>query len=428
MVNLSKFKRFLIKSLRLAYVSVREFSTGDLTLRATGLVYTTMLSIVPLLAVSFSVLKAFGVHNQVEPFLQNALKHLGPRGGEITERIIEFVDNVEVGILGSVGLVLLVWTVISLLQKIEEAFNHIWKIKRARSFIQRVSDYTSTVLLGPILVFTAIGITASIMNTSIMKKIQSIEPFGTLFFFSGKIIPFALVCLAFTLVYVFVPNTKVRFRSALVGGAVAGSIWEMTGMIFASFIAGSAKYTAIYSGFAILLFFMLWLYIGWLILLIGGEISFYYQYPQFLSVKKENFQLSNRLKERLALLILVLIGYRFHNRLPNWNLDSLIERLGIPIEPVQDVLLLLEKKKLIIQTCDNPPQFMPATDLDMIKLKDFWRMIRGAEEDTFSIVEKYLSIPEVDALVARLLDAIDGVFGEQTMMDLVVTHKEQMPD
>ena len=95
---------------------------------------------------------------------------------------------------------------------------------------------------------------------------------------------------------------------------------------------------------------------------------------------------------------------------------------------MQDVLFLLEKKKLVIQTGDNPPQFMPATDLDMIKLKDFWRMVRGAEEDTFSIEEKYLSLPEVDALVARLMDAIDGVFGDRTVMDLVLTYTEQTPD
>jgi membrane protein len=421
----TKSQRFFIKSLRLIYVSVREFREGELALRAMGLVYTTILALVPLIAVSFSVLKGFGVHNQAEPLIRNFLEPLGEKGEEVTVKIIGFVDNVNVGVLGSLGLVLLVYTVISLIHKIEDAFNHIWKIKRSRSFIQRFSDYTSTILIGPILIFTSIGITASIMNTAIVQKIQAIEPFGTLFFVSGKFIPFLLVCLAFSFVYVFVPNTKVRFGSALIGGIFAGVLWQFSGWAFAAFIANSTKQTAIYSGFAISLFFMIWLYLSWLILLLGGEISFYYQYPQFLTVRKEHFQLSNRLKERLAFLILVLIGFRFHNRSPNWTLNSLIERLGLPLEPVQDVLTLLESKRLVVKTCDNPPQFMPATDLDTIKLKDFWRMVRGAEEDAFSLEEKFVSMPEVDELVKKLMVAIDEVFGDKTVMDIVLLHKEE---
>jgi membrane protein len=417
-------RRFFIKSLRLVYAIVSEFREGELTLRAMSLVYTTILALVPLLAVSFSVLKGFGVHNQAGPLIRNFLEPLGEKGEELTVKIIGFLDNVNAGVLGSLGLVLLIYTVISLIHKIEDAFNHIWKIKRSRSFIQRFSDYTSTILIGPILIFTAIGITASVMNTAIVQKMQSVEPLGTLFFLAGKVVPFLLVCIAFSFVYVFVPNTKVRFRAALTGGIFAGILWQLSGWAFAAFIANSTRQTAIYSGFAIMLFFMIWLYLSWLILLLGGEISFYYQYPQFLTVRKEHFQLSNRLKERLALLILVLIGFRFHNRSPNWTLDSLIERLRLPLEPIQDVLTLLEQKKLIIKTSDNPPQFIPATDLGMIKLKEFWWTIRGAEEDAFSIEEKYLSTPAVDNIVEKWLDAISKALGEETVMDVVLKHEE----
>ena len=164
--SFGRFRAFLIKALRLLYVAVREFSEGQLTLRAMGLVYTTLLSLVPLIAVSFSVLKAFGVHNQVEPFLYNFLSPLGSKGAEITRKIIGFVENIKVGVLGSIGLAMLIYTVISLIQKIEDAFNYIWKIKRPRSFARRFSDYMSVILIGPVLIFSAIDRKSTRLNSS----------------------------------------------------------------------------------------------------------------------------------------------------------------------------------------------------------------------------------------------------------------------
>jgi len=417
-------RRVLVKSIRLFHVAIKEFNEGELTLRAMSLVYTTMLALVPLLAVSFSVLKAFGVHNQAEPIIRNFLHALGPKGDELTVKIVSFVDNVRAGILGTVGLALLIYTVVSLLKKVEESLNHIWKIRRPRTFLQRLNDYTSTILLGPILIFTAIGITATVLNTSIVKGLQSIEPFGTLFLIAGKLVPFVLACLAFSMVYIIIPNTKVKISSALVGGLIAGTLWQLSGWAFASFVAASTKYTAIYSGFAITLIFMIWLYLSWLILLTGGVISFHYQYPQPLTVRKEPFHLSNRLKERLSFIIVILVGYRFHMRQPNWTLDTLLRRLDLPFEPVQDVLDLLEKKKIIRSTSDNPPEIMVATDLSEMTVKEFWHTIRGAEEDVFSIEEQFLSMPPVDAILKELTDSVDTGLGERTIMDLVMAHGE----
>lgn len=417
-------RRFLVKSLRLIHVAIKEFNEGELTLRAMSLVYTTMLALVPLLAVSFSVLKAFGVHNQAEPIIRNFLQPLGPKGDELTERIISFVDNVRAGILGTVGLVLLIYTVISLLQKVEESLNHIWKIRQSRTFLQRLNDYTSTVLLGPILIFTAIGITATVLNTDIVRGLQSIEPFGTLFLLAGKFVPFLFACMAFSLVYIIVPNTRVKFSSAFAGGLIAGTLWQLSGWAFASFVATSTKYTAIYSGFAITLFFMIWLYLSWIILLTGGAISFYYQYPQSLTVIKEQFHLSIRLKERLSLVIIVLIGYRFHHRQPNWTFDTLLRRLGLPFEPVQDVLALLEKKGYIRSSSDSPPEIMIATDLGEVTVREFRDAIRGAEEEVSSIEEQYLSTPAIDDMVSKLAKAEEAALKNETIMELVEAHEE----
>ena len=426
--TLGKYRAFYIRSLRLVYVGVREFMEGQLTLRAMSLVYTTLLALVPLLAVSFSVLKAFGVHNQVEPLLANFLTPLGPKGVEITQRVIGFVDNMQVGILGSIGLALLVYTVISLIYKIESAVNYIWKITNPRSFARRFSDYTSVILIGPVLVFSALGLTASVMSTTVMQKLVSIEPFGALIFLASKLVPYFLVCLAFTFVYIFVPNTKVRFRSALAGGVFAGVLWETAGWAFASFIISSTKYAAIYSGFAILIMFMIWLYLSWLILLVGAGVAFYHQHPQFLTARKEIIRLSNRLKERLALLIMFLVGDSYYNNRRPWTIDSLVERLGLPVEPVQEVITVLEQKGMVVETGDDPPAYLPERDIETIKLKELFESVRVAEEDAFAISETHLSSPEVDRVVKGINDAIGETVGEETIKSLVLSASREPQD
>ncbi len=316
-----RYKPFIIKAIRLLNIALRDFTEGQLNLRAMGLVYTTLLSIVPLLAISFSVLKAFGVHNEfVEPFLLKFLAPLGSKGEEITVKIIGFVENMKVGVLGSLGLVMLIYTAVSVIQKVEKSFNTIWKIKKTRSLARRFSDYTSVIIIGPVLIFSAIGLTASFMSNSVVQRIVSIEPFGTVFYYIAEKTPYIIVSAAFTFVYIFIPNTRVKFRSALIGGLLAGILWETAGWAFASFIVSSTKYAAIYSGFAILIMFMIWLYVSWLILLVGAQISFYHQYPYFLTAHKEIFRRSGRLRERLALLIIYFIGYNYYCNKRPWTL------------------------------------------------------------------------------------------------------------
>ena len=237
---------------RLLYAVARDFGEGQLSLRAMSLVYTTLLSLVPLLAISFSVLKGFGVHNQIEPLLIEVLTPLGDKGAEIASRVIEFVDNVKVGVLGTLGLILLVYTVISLMQKIERAFNYCWQVGQDRSFLKRFSHYLSAIVVGPILIFTSLGIKATVLGSSAAGTLFAIEPVGAGLRLAGQVVPYLLIIVAFTFLYMFVPNTRVRLGSALVGATVAGVLWQTVGWVFASYVVSSAKYSAIYSAFATL--------------------------------------------------------------------------------------------------------------------------------------------------------------------------------
>jgi len=252
------YRRWPLWVLRLLYVTLRELVSGGLALRATSLVYTTLLSVVPLLAVSFSVLKAFGVHNKMEPVLLGLLEPLGPKGVEITGHIIGFVQNVKVGVLGAVGLAFLFYTVVALLQKIESAFNSVWHVRRLRGFSRRFSAYLTVVLIGPVLVFSAIGITASVANNGVVQYLLTVEPLGSLYLQASRLLPYGLVWVAFSFLYVLIPNTNVRLGPALMGGLMAAGLWQSAGWFFAHFIASSGKYAAIYSGFAVVILVLIW--------------------------------------------------------------------------------------------------------------------------------------------------------------------------
>ena len=409
-----------IRTLRVLYRVLSDLVDGQLTLRAMSLVYTTLLSLVPLLAVSFSVLKGFGVHNQIEPILLNVLTPLGERGVEITRQIIEFVENVKVGVLGSVGLGLLLFTVVSLTQKIERAFNYTWRVTEHRSFAQRFSDYISVILIGPLLIFSAIGITASISSTAIVQSLLAIEPFGTLIHLAGKILPYILVIAAFTFFYILVPNTKVRFRSALMGGAVAGVLWETVGWAFASFIAAATNYTAIYSGFAILVMFMIWLYLAWLMLLVGASMAFYHQHPEYLVLGREGLRMSNRVKERVALLVMATVAKHFYQNQPGSTLEQLARHVSVPREAMATVLGEIENAGFLKRTAEEPPTYLPARALETIPIKELLEEIRAAGESaTFS--EKRLNgDPDIDELLRCIDGAVEDVLEGYTIRDLAV--------
>ena len=425
--TLPRWKAGLIGFVRVLYGVGGSLAEGQLNLRAMSLVYTTLLSIVPLLAICFSVLKGFGVHNELEPMLLSALEPLGEKGAEIAGRIIEFVEKVKAGVLGSMGLGLLVYTVISLMQKIERAFNYTWRVTQERTLAQRFSDYLSVIVIGPVLVFSALGITASVMSTTLVTTVAAIEPFGFLIGLAGKIVPYVLIVAAFTFVYAFMPNTKVKLPSALVGALVAGIMWETAGWAFASFVVNSTKYTAIYSAFATLIVFMIWLYLSWLILLIGATISFYHQNPDYLISQQRGHGMSNRIKEKLALTAGALIVGNLYDRQDAWTLDELSRRLGVPSGNVETVMSALEQSGLFKRTDDTPPAFLPARAVDATQVAELLDAVRSAEEQSHLDYEGLRAEAAVASVVERLEQARRQALEGITLKDLAPNQAQAPP-
>ncbi len=336
LTTMSLFQRLGTQALRLATAVGMEFRHRLLDARAAGLVYTTLLSLVPFLAVMFSVLKGFGVHHVIEPFLAQALDPLGPKGKEITATIIGFVDNIKIGVLGVAGIAGLFYTAYSLIDKMEQALNAIWQIKQGRTWNRKFADYLSAVLVGPVLVFSAFGLLASLQSNTLVQHLTELEPFGTLLVWSGEMVPFLMLCAVFTFFYKMIPNTHVHVRSAVVGGMSAAILWIIVGEAFAKFVAASANYSAIYSSFAVLMLFLLWLYTGWMIVLIGAQFSFFHQYPKAYLSRLLWEQGTYVFREQLALKVLRVLGHHYLKGDRPLKLSELSSELSMPLSLVEE--------------------------------------------------------------------------------------------
>ncbi|MFN2168227.1 MAG: YhjD/YihY/BrkB family envelope integrity protein [Anaerolineae bacterium] len=401
---------------RYAYAVIRDLGDGQLTLRAMSLVYTTLLSIVPLLAFSFSVLKGFGVHQKIEPQLYAFLAPLGDKGAELTDRIIGFVDNVKGSVLGGIGLVLLIYTAVSMIQKVENAFNFVWQVQASRGLARRFSDYLSIILLGPVLMVTATGLLASASSSSVVQRLSEIQPFGAGLVLIGKVLPFFLVVGVFTFVYAFIPNTRVQVKAALGGALVGGLAWFAAGDLFASFVAGSTRYSAIYSSFAIAIIALIWLYLSWLILLIGAQISFYVQHPRLMQSGRKRLLLSAAQVEQVALRAMYRIA-RGHKSGNPPDLEAVNDGLEIPARVLDTIVSKLEEASLVMRA--EGGELLPARDTAQISVGEVLAAVRGERPEAAD--------GPVESVLRGMAEAANESYGKVTLEELVNQGEEPAP-
>jgi membrane protein len=409
LAELTRLKRLLHVSLKIVFMVGRDFIDKLVKLQAMALAFKTLLSLAPLLAVIFSLLKAFGVHNRMEPALAEALAPLGDKGQEITAHLIDFVNKMSAGALGSVGLVTLLITVLSLMGTIEEAFNHIWRVRSPRKLARRFSDYLSAILVGPVLVFAAVTITATLQNNVIVQALLSLHAVGTVILLLLRLVPYFALWGAFSFVYMFIPNTRVHLRSALIGGLVAAILWQTVGWGFAVFVASSTRYYVIYSSFAILLLFLLWLHVGWVIVLLGAQVTYAHQHIHYFSADHDLAQ-SPAGREKLALKIMLLIGRNFRLGLDPLDMTEIAAQLGVPAGVVKDFISMFTEAKLLRLLAD-PDTSVLGRDPATITIKEILDCVRNSgkivhppamRQEAENVIEDLLF--DVDRAAAQALD------------------------
>lgn len=396
---------------------------GMVSLRAMSLVFTTLLSIVPLLAISLAQLKSLGIHYQLEPTLVNLLAPLGESSVELASRIVFFVDNVKIGVLGGLGLALLVFTTMSLIQKIESSLNYTWHLQHVGNLVNRVVNYSSVLLVVPALMFTAVAISASSRSSLISSLITHTPYLDIVIGIGGKFIPYLLIIGAFFFIYLVVPNTRVNRHSAFLGALFAGILWKVAAVLFGWFISYSTNYTAIYSGFAIFLMLMIWMYMGWLIVLSGSSFAYYHQYPQRLKWRRGDFHLSVRMREQLVFQLMVNIArHQDRQSSVSTTVDHLARYQRVPVEVIRRMIKSLEEDGLIKSSKGRPRRYSPARPTDNIRLVEILRSARWAE-DNRQRGSLYCE-PAVASILEKMDNEYDCWLGEQTLAEFIKQNPE----
>jgi len=368
--DLPRRRSFFIKQLRVVLLALRGFDEDKCQLRASALTYYSLLSIVPVVAMAFGVAKGFGFETLLEKQLLEKL----PGQEEVLSQIFDFartlLENTKGGMIAGIGVAILFWTVIKVLGNIEKSFNDIWGIKEARSIGRKFSDYLSIMLLCPILVIASSSVTVFI-TTQLQSIAQRIAVLGVLSPLI-KLIPYCVIWILFTFIYIFMPNTKVNLRGGLLAGVVAGTIYQLVQWAYITFQVGVAKYNAIYGSFAALPLFLVWIQMSWLILLFGAEISFAQQNVDTYEFEPDCLKVSHSFKRLLSLGVVNLLTKNFSKGTKPLTATEISHHLELPIRLVRQILFELTESGVTSETKINGYRtvgYQPARDINTLSIQ-----------------------------------------------------------
>src|SRR5579863_1261661 len=405
-----------LRLLRYPYAVVRDLARGEINLRAMGLVYTTLLSLIPLLAFSFAILKVFGGHRDLEPIVYEFFRPVGGAAAtELTRRVVQFANHVSSGIVGSLGFALLAWTLVGTIKKVEDSFNFLWHVEQPRSFARRIAEYTTLLIAGPVLLVGFISLTHSALGSASVQEVVRWPLLQRLRGTGIALAPYAMVTAFFTAAYIMIPNTRVHWRPALTGALVAGVLWAAVGKMFTALVVYSTRLTIVYAGFAFVVAALLWTYFGWLILLAGAQLSFYVQNPTYLRLGLQQLRLSSVELEELSLKLMYFVGRTHVAGGRRWTVNRLATELGLPGIAVAQMASALERAGVLI--CTEADELVPSRDIGRIPVYEILDIAR--RQSTGHVAPRHVPIPPVDRLLAGLEDVRRHRCGDLTLRDLV---------
>ena len=349
---------------------VNRFTQDRLVSKASALTYSTLLAIVPILAIVFAIARGFGF----DDIIRGQITSTFAGQTEAVEVILQFVNSylseTKSGVFIGVGLILLLWTVLNLVNSLEVTFNRIWQVKKARSMYRKITDYSSMLLLIPLLLVVSGGL--SIYMSTALKHVEDYALLAPLGKFLIRLIPFALTWFMFTGLYIFMPNTKVKFRHALVAGILAGSAHQALQFLYISGQLWMSRYNAIYGSFAALPLFLLWLQISWTICLFGAQLTYASQNIRNFSFDKDTRNVSHRYREFVSILVLSLITKRFARNEPPYDAEAISEECQIPIQLTQRTLYELQEINLIHEVASDEKgesiAYQPSMDIHRLNV------------------------------------------------------------
>jgi membrane protein len=405
--ELPRHRSILVRLLRIGILSVRGLVEDRCHLRASALTFYSLLSVVPVVATLFGIAKGFGLDEALQKHLMDNL--MGQE--DVVKKIIDFahalLENTKGGVVAGVGVAVLFWSIIKVFGHIESSFNDIWGVPRGRPIMRKITDYLSLTLICPVIFIFSSAITVVIRSQAeiFISRIAFLEAFSPALLVILKILPVAALWALFTFIYMFMPNTEVRLRSAALAGIVAGTLFHLFQGAYVMFQVNVSRYNAIYGSFAALPLFLIWLQISWLIVLFGAELSFSHQNVDTFEFEPDSMRASRELRTLLSLRVTNLLLRRLIEGSGRVQEEEIGRRLEIPVKLLRLILHDLTEAGIIVpvkEEKEKAASYQAAKDPDVLTLAYVIKSL-GAQGTN--------DIPVADSdELRRLKDSLEGIY------------------
>lgn len=402
--EVSKKKGMFYNALKIVTLSIKEFTERRIVNKASALTYSTLLAIIPILAILFAIARGFGFANLLEDQFRSGLQGQALTAETILSFIDSYLSHAKSGVFIGVGLIMLFYTVLLLTYNMEQTFNSIWQVKKQRTLYRKITDYFSMLLLLPLLILLSSGI--SIFMSTFLKNIEEFALLAPVVKFLVRLTPFLLTWGMFTALYIFMPNTKVKFKYAIFPGILAGTAFQAFQYLYIGSQIWVSRYNAIYGSFAAIPMFLLWTQISWSICLYGAQLCYVAQNLRNFSFSKETENISRRYHDFLCILIMSLICKRFQTELPPYTAESLSDEHKIPIRLTTTILYELQDLHMIFETPvdgdEEEMAYLPSVDINQMNVAMLLNRLDTDGSEAFKIDKERYSAPWEALTKARM--------------------------
>jgi membrane protein len=410
--DISRGKSFVIKQLRIVVLASRGFMNDRVQLRASSLTLYTMLSLIPFVAIAFGIAKGFALDQKLQELLVKEFKTQPEVLTWILNQANSAIQATRGGYIAGIGLIILIWSVMSLLDQIESSFNHIWQIEVSRPWLRKFTDYIALMILAPVFLIlsSSIQVVVSTVLPDFIAKSSILELFKPLVGFLIKLAPYLLTWIALTALFIIMPNTKVRLVPAIVSAIIAGTILQILQWLYIDLQFGITKLSAIYGSFAAIPLFIIWVQSSWIILLLGAELAFANQNVLRYEFESEALNVSSYQKRALVLMIMNMIIRNFSTGEKPISSESISRSLKVPVRLVRDILQDLTNSNLVAVIHENEYEdrlYQPALDINKLSVSFVLNKLdkKGSAHQIFVKTKEYDRITSMldkfDKLVAK---------------------------
>lgn len=413
--KVDKNKGALLKQLRIFTLAIKGFNEDNCLTKATALTFYTLFSIVPILALVFAIAKGFGFEKNLQTQILSGYSEYQDILSNAFVYANSMLETAKGGIIAGFGVLLLLWSVMNLLISIETSFNEIWEIKKGRTWVRKITDYLTIMIISPIFLLVSGGLTVAIQT-----NLGSLEIFSGASSILLKLVAYLLVAIVFTLLYMVLPNTRVQFKSAFIAGIIAMILFQFLEWGYIKFQVGANRLNAIYGGFAALPLFLIWLQYSWYIVLFGAELSFANQNIDHYELENEINKLSPRYKKGIALLICNLVAKRFYNGDKPLNAREIAQELDLPIRLARNVINEFTETGIFTEIKTDPNSdvmYQPGITESRLTVKNVLHMLEEKGINSLPISETE-ELKAVNQLMGRIDQALDNENGNLFIKDI----------